>query len=44
MVLKFITGAESLDKFDEFAENIQNLGMPRLLELYQNAYDKFLAK
>lgn len=44
MVLKFITGAEPLDKFDSFVSNVEKLGIVRLLELYQKGYDEFLAK
>lgn len=44
MILKFITGAASLDQFDEFQKNVQSLGMDRVLELYQQAYEQFLAK
>lgn len=44
MILKFITGAADLGKFDEFQSNIKALGMERVLELYQEAYEQFLAK
>ncbi|MDL2233824.1 extracellular solute-binding protein [Ruminococcaceae bacterium OttesenSCG-928-L11] len=44
MILKFITGATPLSEFDTFVKNCEALGMPRLIQLYQEAYDAFLAK
>lgn len=42
MSLKFVTGEESIDKFDEFLEELDRMGLPRLLEIQQAAYDRFL--
>ena len=39
MVLKFIIGEESLDKFDEFKETCKKLGMDKAQELAQAALD-----
>ncbi len=39
MVLKFIIGEESLDKFDEFKETCKRLGMDKAQELAQAALD-----
>ncbi|ASS67379.1 MULTISPECIES: extracellular solute-binding protein [unclassified Paenibacillus] len=36
---KFITGALPLDKWDEYAKTLKGLGLPRLEEIYQNAFD-----
>lgn len=44
MILKFITGATPLSEYDNFVAEINNLGMPRLLELYQEAYEALLSK
>ena len=44
MVLKYITGAESLDSYDSFVAQVESLGLPRVLEIYQEAYDALLAK
>lgn len=37
----FITGAKSLDTdWDAYVKNFDNLGLPKLLEVYQAAYDR----
>lgn len=40
--LKFVTGEESLDNFDEFVNDLNDQGLERLLEIRQAAYDRFL--
>lgn len=44
MVTKFIVGQASLDDFDSFVDELNNMGVPRLVMLYQNAYDRYLEK
>ena len=44
MVLRFITGSAPLSEFDAFVEQCNALGMQRLIEIYQEAYEAFLAK
>lgn len=44
MVLKFIIGEESLDKFDEFRETAKSMGLDRAQELGQEARDKMAGK
>ena len=44
MALKFLTGEESLDNFDSFVETMNEMGLPRVLEIRQAAYDRFLAR
>ena len=44
MCLRFITGATPLSEFESFTQEVEALGMPRLLELYQQAYDNLLSK
>lgn len=42
MSLKFVTGEESIDNFDKFLEELDRMGVQRLLEIQQGAYDRFL--
>ncbi|MCR2805240.1 extracellular solute-binding protein [Paenibacillus soyae] len=37
---KFITGSRSLDEWDQYVEEIKNLGVDKLLETYKTAYDR----
>ena len=41
MINKFIMGTEPLDKFDEFVEKINQLGLPEVLKVQQAAYDRY---
>jgi putative aldouronate transport system substrate-binding protein len=38
MILKFITGAESLEKFDEFVDTCKSLGIEEARDMWQTAY------
>ena len=40
MELKFILGDTPLDKFPEFIENMQKLGIEKLTQIQQNKYDR----
>jgi len=42
MINKFIMGKESLDKFDVFVETIKDMGIDKVLEVYQAAYDRYM--
>lgn len=42
--LQFITGAKSLDEWDLFIETIKNMGLPRCVEIYQQALDRYNAR
>lgn len=42
MVLKFIMGAESLDKFESYVANIKKMGLDTVLDIYNKAYQKYL--
>ncbi|MFP9130423.1 extracellular solute-binding protein [Niallia sp. BSM11] len=42
--LKFVTGEESLDKFDDFVKELNNQGLERLLEIRQAAYERYLKR
>ena len=41
MILKFIMGEESLDKFDQFVKQVKELGVDRATEIQQSAYTRF---
>ncbi len=41
-VVKFIIGDTSLDEFDTYIEGMKSLNVDRCIELYQQAYDRFL--
>lgn len=40
MAAKFMTGEESLDNYDAFIKELHEMGMDRVLEIYQTAYDE----
>jgi putative aldouronate transport system substrate-binding protein len=44
MVLKFITGAESLDNIDAYVETIKSLGIEEAIALKQEGYDAYMNK
>ncbi len=44
MSLKFVTGEESLDNFDKFLADLDNMGLQKLLTIQQAAYDRFLQR
>lgn len=41
MTLKFILGKESLDNFNKFVEQMNQLGLPKVLKIYQDALDRY---
>ncbi len=41
MILKFILGQESTDKFDDFVNQIKSMGIDRVIEIKQTALDSF---
>lgn len=41
MALKFLTGEESLDQFDSFINTLNDMGLERMIAIYQAAYDRF---
>ncbi len=41
---KFLTGEKSLDEFDAFVKEIENMGMKEILEIKQAAYERGLEK
>ena len=44
MNIKFITGAEPLSNYDKFIAELNARGLPRLKEIMQDAYDKYLER
>lgn len=45
MVVAYVTGEKSLDNFEtEYMETLKSLGVDRLIEIQQTAYDKYLAR
>lgn len=41
MTLKFITGMDSLDKFDQYVAQIKKMGIDRAIAIYQAALDRY---
>lgn len=44
MILKFITGVESLDNYDTFIKQLKAYNVDRGIEINQAAYDRYLAR
>jgi len=44
MILKFIMGVESIDKFDEFVKGVKDRGIDKMIAMKQSSYDRYLAK
>lgn len=44
MTVKFIMGQESLDNFPTFVEQMKTLGVERVVEIYQAAYERYEAR
>lgn len=44
MLFKFITGAASLDDYDDFKAQLEGYGVNDALEIYQAAYDRYLKR
>ena len=40
MFIKFVTGTESLDNFDEYKKNLEKLGVKDFIKIKQAAYDR----
>lgn len=41
MYIKFVTGRESLDKYDEYVAQVEKLGLNEILDIYQKALDRY---
>lgn len=44
MGLKFVTGEESLDNYDAYVAKLNSMGLQQCIDIYQNAYERFVAK
>ena len=44
MLLRFITGAEPIENFDKYVEEINDYGLTDALAIYQAAFDRYMAK
>ncbi|CAM4137840.1 extracellular solute-binding protein [Paenibacillus alkaliterrae] len=44
MMLKFIMGAESLDKFDDFVATMKSFGIDEAVKIQQTAMDRYFAR
>lgn len=42
MEAKFITGAESFDKWDEYVKTAEEIGVDKIVKVYQKAYDRYM--
>lgn len=43
MEAKFVTGEASMDLWDTFVKTVKDMGVDKLLEVYQTGYDRWLA-
>ena len=43
-VVKFIMGQKSIDEFDQFTKDLENMNIGRAIEIEQAAYDRFIAR
>ncbi|TBL81975.1 extracellular solute-binding protein [Paenibacillus thalictri] len=41
MFVKFVMGKEPIDKFDEYVKRIKDMGSDKVVQIYQNAYDRY---
>lgn len=42
--INFIYGNRALDEYETFRSDIKNMGIDRALEIYQAAFDRYLAR
>jgi len=38
---KFVMGVEPIDKWDEVAQQIRDMGIDKAIKVYQKAYDRY---
>ncbi|MGI6725332.1 MAG: extracellular solute-binding protein [Christensenellales bacterium] len=44
MFIRFVTGQESLDSFDDYVKNIEGMQLQRAIDLNEAAYQRYLAR
>ena len=42
MSIKYILGVQSFEEYDKYQEKFNNLGLSKVLQIYQDAYDRYL--
>ena len=42
--VRYMTGQESFDTFDSFIEQIRSMNVEKVMEVYQNALDRYNAR
>ena len=42
MMVNFVMGRESLDKFDDYVDGLYSMGLDKVLEVRQAQYDRYL--
>ncbi|WP_208560026.1 extracellular solute-binding protein [Marinilactibacillus kalidii] len=42
--IKFVTGSRSMDEFDEFIKELNDIGLDRMLEIRNDAYQRYLSR
>ena len=40
--VRFITGAENIDSFDSYLKGLEDLGINKVIEVYQKAYERYM--
>ena len=43
-VLTFVQGTEPMEKFDAFKQKLKSINVDRYIEIYQNSYNRYLAR
>jgi len=43
-ILKFITGTNSMDDYPAFQQQLADMGIDQIVDIYQAAYDRFMAR
>jgi len=44
MTLKFITGSDPLDEFDEYISKLESLHIQDMIQVYQSATDRYQSR
>jgi len=44
MIFKFIHGIEPMENFDKFVKTLKDINVGRYIQIYQEAYDRYLAR
>ena len=42
--VRFITGAENIDSFDSYLKGLEDLGINKVIEVYQKAYERYMQR